>query len=255
MWGVPTGARRGSAAARSHRSTMHVRMGSMSPSYFQNKKLLAFSDAGDWKGMLTFAVKNREKFNDTNWSTLFGRLGRFGRESTLIKNNETLKFLVVQFESKIKLEGLEWMSVRNIANTEHGFGVMGVTSKLLFDSVENVADRITRDGRPQEISNIAYACAKLGEKRTKHFDEVNRRSGTEKIVRHGKPQEIANTVWAMATLGHKAEFLAGVLNREDFAAWFVEEISTQDISNKIWAMAALDLTGPRCEVIGWVHQS
>jgi len=52
---------------------------------------------------------------------------------------------------------------------------------------------------------------------------INREHIAQKLTREGKPQEMLNTLWAMSSLGYSAKSLADAINREDVSEWLVRE--------------------------------
>mmetsp|Transcript_24416 Transcript_24416/g.60909 ORF Transcript_24416/g.60909 Transcript_24416/m.60909 type:complete len:170 (+) Transcript_24416:678-1187(+) len=160
------------------------------------------------------------------------------RDRGRIRQDESFKSFVAELEGKVQREGLEWMGARRIANVVHSFGVLDVTSRLLFDHVEDEAVRITEEGDPQNISNIAFAFEKLGEKRAAFFNAADTEKVSKNLGREGNPLNIATTISAFETLCHKANVLPALIETEEIAVKIVRDGAIYHISATISAMAS-----------------
>ena len=172
-----------------------------------------------------------------NWATTFSKLGRFRREARDIVRDPRFRSLEAGLEERIR-EGD--FGTQAIANVAHSLGVMGARSDAVIRYVDIEAERIAVEAKPQEISNISYAFAKLGEKEaTRWFEELEREIVVQKLVQEGNPQAFSNTIWARATLGLKGTALAGAIDTKEVADYLVREGTPQNISNTMWAMATM----------------
>jgi len=89
------------------------------------------------------------------------------------------------------------------------------------------------EGKPQEVSNTAWACATLGFEAPKLFAEIDHQS--KWLVETGTPQAIANTAWAFATLGYEASEL--FIEFVGHADRLLKHCNVQNISNMCYAIA------------------
>jgi hypothetical protein len=100
---------------------------------------------------------------------------------------------------------------------------------------------IMADDKPQHLSNIIWACAKLGQTPSPAwFAAMEQRA--DWLVANGNQQDIANTAWAFATLGKKSNAWFGAIEKR--SDWLVTDGSLQSIANTAWAFATLDHPSP-----------
>ena len=88
----------------------------------QNKRLGAFAQSGNWRGMLDYADETCSTFNHVCWATLFNKLGKMKEEAAAISSDVVFLRLVQEFERRAESEGLDWIGVRELANVVHGLG-------------------------------------------------------------------------------------------------------------------------------------
>jgi hypothetical protein len=105
----------------------------------------------------------------------------------------------------------------------------------LFAEIDRRSNWLAKEGKPQDVSNTAWACATLGFEAPNLFAEIDRRSNW--LVKEGNPQNVANTAWACATLGFEAPNLVAEIDRH--SNWLVKEGSPQNVANIAWAYATL----------------
>ena len=72
----------------------------------QNKDICEFAARKDLRGLLDFAVENRERFDHVNWATTFSKLGRVDRDADRIKRDPRFSTLLRELEEKIS-EGFD----------------------------------------------------------------------------------------------------------------------------------------------------
>eukprot|EP00198_Chlamydomonas_reinhardtii_P011281 XP_001700618.1 predicted protein of CLR family [Chlamydomonas reinhardtii] len=97
----------------------------------------------------------------------------------------------------------------------------------------------------QELSNVLWACAKLGHRDPDLLQPLADAAAAAVASMTG--QGLSNCLWALATLGCAGpEYRAavGALARE--AAVDARGMSMQALSNSLWALAALGYCGPEC---------
>ena len=138
-----------------------VRFFSRQQYFAQNKEIAEYEKKRDWKGLLRFAKGKQGGFNDVNWSTLFSKLGRFKRDTRTIVRDPDFRSIMKGLEERVKGEGIEWVGVREVANTVHALGRMRVRSSVILGAVERDCERLVREGNPQDIANTIWAMATL----------------------------------------------------------------------------------------------
>ncbi|KAI2495864.1 RAP domain [Fragilaria crotonensis] len=97
-----------------------------------------------------------------------------------------------------------------------------------------------QNGKPQEIANCVWACAKLGMESPNLFRLMEERA--EWLFKYGNQQEIASCIWACGTLGVESPNLFMLLDKR--AEWLFEDAKPQEIANCAWACGALGLKSP-----------
>ena len=106
----------------------------------------------------------------------------------------------------------------------------------VMDNNDQYRNAIISDEKPQHITNIIWACAKLGQLKT----AMELRA--DWLAANGSHQDIANTAWAFATLNHKSNaLLAAIEKRSD---WVVTNGLPQSIANTARAFATLNHPSP-----------
>ena len=132
----------------------------------QNKQLGLLENEGKWEEMLEYAKGKSSTFNDVNWATLFCKCGRLKDKAEEVRNNETFKGLLSDFEAKVGAEGLEWIGIRELANAINGLSCIDSQSTFILDlvSASAASDRITTEGKIEHVESIKRAMAKAGYK-------------------------------------------------------------------------------------------
>ena len=218
----------------------------------RNKKIVQLGRQGKWKEMLDLFVKDKENFNNVNYSTMMSQLGR-------IKGVQCDDPLFIAFvaciANQMKTRGLRWMGIRQTANTVHSIAKMKLDSKesqcimTLVSEKEN-ARLLVKEGEPQAISNVAWAFAKLGISAPALFKEIDNHA--ESLVTNGKFQAVANTAWAFATLGIEGPCLFAEITKH--AQWLAKHGKPQELTNTVWAFAELGVEVPKIFLLGTTKQ-
>jgi len=201
-----------------------------------NKRLVELGKEKQWDALLEVADQERASFDHVNYATVMSQLGRMQSF-----NKEDPRFLAFlkDLAAIIEERGLPWVHARQAANIIHAIGKMKLlensSAKRILEwiSKREVAAKFAIEGDPQNVANVAWACATLGFAAPGLFAEIECRS--EWLVKNGRPQEIANMVWACATLGSAAPSLFAEVDRQ--SEWLVAEGTPQAVANTAWACA------------------
>ncbi|KAJ1447109.1 hypothetical protein M885DRAFT_404876, partial [Pelagophyceae sp. CCMP2097] len=119
---------------------------------------------------------------------------------------------------------------------------------LLFERVAAAAPPLIVSGafKPQELSNLAWAFAKLRVRAPRLLDVIARACILERAAL--KPQALANLAWAYATLGgtapmtyHERALLDAV---GDECARGAKRLNAQQLSNVAWAFTRARVQPP-----------
>lgn len=165
------------------------------------------------------------------------------------------------------------VSVQSIANTAWALATLQCDrddddarrqSQLFFERVidnDAVARRIVGEGRPQNVSNVAWACATLRVAAPRFWRHLDRRADmlwndsdncNAENGNGNSMQAVANVIWAAATLRQQVQQPQHVVDTtprlrrslETNAARFARQGSSQNIANVAWACAVLDWEVP-----------
>ena len=212
----------------------------------QNATMKDLAVRGEWKEVLGYAESNMDNFNYVNWSTMFTNLGRIRGAKRTIARDDAFRRVLGEFECKVGSNDFQDIGIQALANTVYSLGNMGVRSDVILGGVNGVAaERIAFEGKPQEISMVAYALARLNEREAAFFATMESMGGSKRLAREGKPQEISNTIWAAAKLGCHVPLLAAEIDTKHVAEVLAGEAGKpQAISNALWAMAKLGYKAP-----------
>lgn len=130
---------------------------------------------------------------------------------------------------------------QEVSNTARACATLDYPLPQLFAEIENHSSWLVTDGNPQDVSNTAWACAKLQCQSPKLFAEIENRCAW--LVKEGNPQDVANMAWACATLDFQAPKLFAEIDNN--SAWLVKQGNPQNIANTAWASSALDNQSPK----------
>ena len=212
------------------------------PAIAINKRLVELSKKKQWRKLLEVAEEEQASFDNVNYATIMSQLWRI--RSFNKQDPHFLAFLRA-LATMIEERGLPWIQARSASNIIHALGKMKLrnpnTKRILeWISTPETAAIFVEEGEPQEVSNVAWAFAKLGFEAPNLFAEIERQS--KWFVEEGTPQAVANTAWACATLGFEAPNLFAEIERR--SKWLVEEGTPQAVSNTAWACATLGCEAP-----------
>jgi hypothetical protein len=129
---------------------------------------------------------------------------------------------------------------QEISNTAWAFATLNIPAPSLFKNIDEHAFSLVENGAPQEISNTAWAFATLNVPAPSLFKNIDERAS--RFVEKGTPQAIANTAWAFATLNTPAPSLFKMI--EERASSLVESGAPQAVANTAWALAVLSHDAP-----------
>jgi hypothetical protein len=170
----------------------------------RNHFILSLGQKHQWKDILLVYHFESTQFNDVNFSTTMSQLSKI---KSFNKHDPTFIVLLDDLASQMQSKGQHWGTVRSWAMVVHAIAKMNLRSSgarriLSLATSSEVSMWLVEKGTPQSIANIAWACAKLGIKSPKMFEDIVNRA--QWLVEKGNPQEIANTAWACARLGIKS---------------------------------------------------
>jgi len=130
----------------------------------------------------------------------------------------------------------KWFEVRQIATIAHSLGKLKIFDEQFFNEIGRLRERIAKEGGPQALSNIVWACATVGCESVELLEAVA--GEYERIAKEGEPQALSNITWAFAKLECNADALfeavAGEYER------IAESDNVQAMSNICWAFAKLE---------------
>jgi len=85
-----------------------------------------------------------------------------------------------------------------VANVVHGLAKLKQPNKAIMRKVNEEAEWMVKEGKPQEIATSAWSFAKIDVKAPELFKGIETRASF--LVKEGDQQNIANTAWSFATM-------------------------------------------------------
>ena len=218
-------------------STNQNRRTNPNPAIVINQKLVNLGKEKKWDALLEVVEEERASFNNVNYATVMSQLGRM---QSFNKSDPRFLAFLQTLATTIEERGLPWIGARSASNIIHAIGKMKLknpSTKRILGWISNpvVAARFVMEAVPQAVSNVAWACAKLGFAAPQLFAEIERQSIW--LIEEGDPQGVANMAWAFATLGFEAPNLFAEIEKR--SKWLVEEGDPQAVANTAWACATL----------------
>ncbi|KAJ1470971.1 hypothetical protein T484DRAFT_1916953, partial [Baffinella frigidus] len=127
---------------------------------------------------------------------------------------------------------------QNVANMLWALATMGERAdRGLLEAMQRRATATAGDFKPQGVGNVLWALATMGEKVDPGLLKAMQGRATE-TAGDFKPQEVANVLWALATMGEKADpGLLEAMQRRAMAT--AGEFNSQDVGNVLWALATI----------------
>jgi ribonuclease HI len=138
--------------------------------------------------------------------------------------------------AKKALLGIADYNPQDLSNTAWAFAKMNHEAPLLFDAIARAAPVCISDFNPQNLSNMAWAFAKMNHEAPLLFDAIAR--AAPECIADFNPQDLSNTAWAFATMNHKAPLLFDAIARA--APVRIRDFSPQNLSNTAWAFATMN---------------
>jgi hypothetical protein len=207
-------------------------------------KIAKYGIQGNWMAILILFQKEGKNFNNINFATAISKLAKIRS----LKKQDTL-FLQLLEATVANLQDPD-INPRCYANVAHGLAKLHLRDNDVTGRVFNrladatVVKKFVGSGKPQEIANTAWACAKLGHSCPELFTELGTKTRSKWLVDNGNAQDIANTAWACATLGHSCSELFAVIGTKTRSDWLVDNGNAQEISMTAWACATLGFYAP-----------
>ena len=192
----------------------------------------------DVPGLLTLYAQNVDNVNAIHLANIYGTLAKEVRGSDNVEKLKTDERFETLLESTFeKLQSTpEWFEVRQIATITHSLGKLNIFDEWFFNEIVKLRKRIAKEGDPQHLSNIVWACATIGWKSVELLEAVAGQHG--RIVRDGNVQAMSNITWAFAKLECNAETLFGAVAAQHKR--IAESSDVQGMSNICWSFAKLD---------------
>ena len=99
-------------------------------------------------------------------------MSQLGRIRSLDRSDPRFLAFLRAMTTKIEERGLPWIRAREAANIIHAIGKMqlrNASTKRILEWISEpaIAARFVKEGEPQEVANVAWACATLGFRITK----------------------------------------------------------------------------------------
>ena len=119
-------------------------------------------------------------------------MSQLGRIRSFDKSDPRFLAFLQGLAKMMEERGLPWIKAREAANIIHAIGKMKLknqsTKKILeWISKPDTAAQFVEEGDPQDIANVAWACAELGFESPSLFAEIDRQSNGS--WRNGMPQD------------------------------------------------------------------
>jgi len=192
-------------------------------------------DRQDVPGLLDLYAHNVNNLNAIHLANIYGALAKGVRGAskvTKLKTNWRFNNLLKMTSDKLQRTP-NWFGVREIATITHSLGKLNIFDERFFNEIGRRRERIAKEGEPQHLSMIVWACATIGWKSVELLEAVA--GEYERIAENGNVQELSNITWACATLGYKSvELLEAVAGEYERIA---ENGNVQAMSNICWAFA------------------
>ena len=211
-----------------------------------NKRIIKLGAEKDWRGILLLFEQEGGNFSNVNYATAMVQLGR---SRTIDRSDPSFQAFLNSLWTKINVNGLSWIGVRQTANIVHAIGKL----KLRNQGASDVLDWIAREdiakefvhgkverADAQNMANTVWAFANLQKQAPMLLANIEDRS--DWLVQNGEPQHVANTVWAFATLKTEAPILLSAI--EARSDWLVQNGTPQCVANTVWAFATLQTEAP-----------
>ncbi|KAJ1488559.1 RAP domain-containing protein [Baffinella frigidus] len=127
---------------------------------------------------------------------------------------------------------------QNVANVLWALATMGEkVDRELLEAMQTRATATAGEFMPQNVANLMWALARMGERADSGLLEAMQRRATVTVVGF-KPQAIANLLWALASMRCRADrgLLEVMQRRVTATAW---EFDPQNVANVLWALARM----------------
>ena len=127
---------------------------------------------------------------------------------------------------------------QNVANVLWALATMGERAdRGLLEAMQRQATATAGGFVPQAVANVLWALATMGEKADPRLLEEMQTQATA-TAGEFKPQAVANMLWALATMGERADrgLLEAMVSRATATA---HELTPQAFANVLWALATM----------------
>lgn len=204
--------------------------------------------AGTARDIISLVEKNLDDFNMVNCATALHRLGKLRPPVSLVSSEAVTRLL--QHTAATLFSNPRQCQTRHLANCLWACAQLGLRDPEFEEQVLEVTRTKLQWFKPQELSNLLWAIAKMKTKTkvgtTTEVFEMNEELASTlddiayyvaQAIHEFTPQGISNTCWGLASLSHVNEDLMKTL-RSTIQDRF-SEFNPQELSNIIWSFAKL----------------
>ena len=129
---------------------------------------------------------------------------------------------------------------QNVADVAWACAALGVQSPSLFRAINSRAAWLVEYGKPRAIASAAWACGALDVQSPSLFRSIEKNAAW--LMKDARPRDVARVAWACATLGVRSPALFRSIKKK--AAWLAADGEPQDVLTTAWACAKLDVRCP-----------
>ena len=195
----------------------------------------------DHQSLLDMYSKEGKDMDEVGMAILFVKLGRVHEAVAAESQPWHLKqlhgnpvFLELCEAAAAEISGNRY-GIRACSNIVDALTKLKFRSKVIFDSIAapDIANRLAKDGNPQELSNLVRAYVRIGRNDPALFEAVAQQS--KRLAKDGEPQNLSNTVWAYATAGRNDPALFDAVAQQ--SKRLAKDGKPQNLTNAVWAYA------------------
>lgn len=194
--------------------------------------------------LLDLYDKCGEDFGAVNYATLLSKLARRAPKPACGELLLRMRALMRTMHERLERKSLADLDGRALATSAHGLVRLELgdpNARQLLRAIARAAEPVVSTFNAQDISVLAYSCARAGlANHERLFDALGRRG--EELVDAFTAQGLANLTWSFASSGVDAPILFGLVARA--AARLTHELSPQDCANLAWAFCRAGISAP-----------
>ena len=202
----------------------------------------------DHQSLLDMYSKEGKDMDEVGMAILFVKLGRVHEAVAAESQPWHLKqlhgnpvFLELCEAAAAEISGNRY-GIRACSNIVDALTKLKFRSKVIFDSIAapDIANRLAKDGNPQELSNLVRAYVRIGRNDPALFEAVAAQS--KRLAKDGNPRNLSNAVWAYATAGRNDPALFEAVAQQ--SKRLAKDGEPQNLSNTVWAYATAGRNDP-----------